>query len=201
VGVVGLGTGTLAAYANREKRDPGDYFAFYEINPLVLKWAEEEFTYLADARRRGAEVEVFPGDARLVLERQVRGGKGLGFDVLAVDAFQSDAIPIHLLTDECFRIYLGHLAEGGILAFHVTNRYLDLTPVLRRLADRHGMSSLFFDDVIDDERAGTNSSDWVLITQNAEFLEDGKVESARDEWPVSGPLWTDDFSSVISLLK
>ena len=127
VGVIGLGVGTLAAWSR-----PGDVFRFYEIDPEVARLSEGSrpvFTYLRDAR---GEVSVSLGDGRLVLEREAPQA----FDVLVVDAFSSDAIPTHLLTREAFGVYLRHLAEGGVLAVHVTNRYVDLKPVVRGAAAR-----------------------------------------------------------------
>ena len=144
MGVVGLGVGTIAAFANahvdieeseesyvtvRETSQP-DYLRFYELNPLVTRWANEKFTFLGDAAARGADVGVFEGDARIVLERQLEQGEAQRFDVLAIDAFSSDAIPIHLLTLESVQTYLGHLQEDGILALHVTNRFVDLLPIV-----------------------------------------------------------------------
>ena len=119
VGVIGLGTGTLATYC----REGGDTYTFYEINPAVVRIAREHFTYLSDCK---GEVRVEEGDARLVLERDLANGKKQLFDVLAVDAFSDDAIPVHLLTKEAFEVYLAHLAPDGALAFHISNKYLDL---------------------------------------------------------------------------
>jgi SAM-dependent methyltransferase len=123
VGVVGLGTGTLAAYGRA-----GDYFRFYELNPMVLQLARTEFSYITATP---AKVETVLGDARLSLERE----SPQNLDVLAVDAFSSDSIPIHLLTHEAFEIYFHHLKPTGVLAVHVSNRYLNLFPVVRRSAD------------------------------------------------------------------
>ena len=118
VGVIGLGTGTISAYGR-----PGDYYRFYEINPLVLRLAHTEFTFLRDCK---AKVDVAMGDARLSLEREAPEN----FDVLAVDAFSSDSIPVHLLTREAMQLFFRHLKPDGILAVHISNRYLDLQPVL-----------------------------------------------------------------------
>src|SRR5205807_5602010 len=124
VGVVGLGAGTLAAYGRT-----GDVFRFYDINSDVVELARSEFTFLKDSR---AKVEVALGDARLSLERE----PAQNFDVLALDAFSSDAIPVHLLTVEAFKTYLRHLKPDGVLAVHISNRYLDLVPVVQQAA-RH----------------------------------------------------------------
>ncbi len=108
---------------------------------------------------------LFEGDARIVLERQLERGEGQRFDVLAIDAFSSDAIPIHLLTLEAIQMYLGHLEEDGILAFNVTNRFVDLLPVVQRLAETTGMDAIFVDNYSSSRRE-VNSADWVLLTTN-----------------------------------
>jgi hypothetical protein len=214
IGVVGLGTGTIAAYANADvfrrgargpwvapaKRQPGDHVVFYEINPEVEAWSREVFTFRADAERRGARVECHLGDARIVLERQLQRGQRQGFDVLAIDAFSSDAIPVHLLTSECFAIYQAHLREGGILAFHVTNRHVALAPVIRRLAKEHEFCAIYVENEDDDDH-GVDGSDWVLVSRNPVFIHDRRVTAARKDWPVTGPIWTDNYSSIISVLK
>jgi hypothetical protein len=213
IGVVGLGAGTAAAYANADvvpvagslpyvrpnSRSPGDHIVFYEINPLVEEWSRRFFSYRADAESRGATVETRLGDARIVMERQIARGELQRFDVLAIDAFNSDAVPIHLLTNECFRVYAEHLAEDGILAYHVTNKHLDLAPVVHRLARHNGWTSAHVEDD-EDEARGINCSDWVLVTRNEEFLEMEVVPYRVDE-PIACPLWTDDFSSIWPLVE
>jgi len=129
LGVIGLGVGTLAAYAEK-----GDNVKFYEINPDVQRLARKHFSYLSDAQNRGVNLEVLLGDARIVLQQQLAQGQHQGFDVLAIDAFSSDSIPVHLLTKECFELYRHHLAPGGFLAVHVTNSYLNLAPVVLAMA-------------------------------------------------------------------
>ncbi|MDA1195267.1 MAG: hypothetical protein O2894_08785 [Planctomycetota bacterium] len=215
IGVVGLGTGTLAAYANarvkpvhrwsqrdhyaeERRRYPGDIVRYYEINPLVDAWADTYFTYLSDARKRGADVAVYLGDARLVMERQVARGELQGFDVLAVDAFSSDAIPIHLLTRESFAIYWQHLKPDGALAIHVTNRFIDLEPVVVALAEHAGKPVVYIENR-DDDDFGTSSSDWIVVTSNEALLAD--LRKFQKALPGAGPLWTDDYSSVWDLLK
>ena len=137
VGVVGLGVGTLAAYVDLARQT----IRFYEINPEVLRLAETYFTYLADARERGATVEVVLGDARLSLERELKQAPQ-DFDLLVLDAFSGDSIPIHLLTQEAFDIYLRHLAPEGALAVHVSNRHLDLAPVVYGLAEHFELDAV-----------------------------------------------------------
>jgi hypothetical protein len=214
VGVVGLGVGTTAAYANTRidadaddesyvtVRDVGvpDYFRFYELNPLVARWATERFTFLGDATTRGADVAVFEGDARIVLERQLEQGDAQRFDVLAVDAFSSDAIPLHLLTLESMQTYLAHLQDDGILALHVTNRFVDLLPIVQRLADTTGLGALYVENFASEERV-VNSSDWVLLTRNQAFLDLEAVRVDEEPMPAAGPLWTDDFSSLFEVVE
>src|SRR5258706_5887722 len=129
VGVIGLGTGTIAAYGRK-----GDTYRFYDIDPHVVELAKSEFSYLADSEAR---IEVAVGDARLTLEREAPQG----FDVLAVDAFSSDAIPVHLITRESLAVYLRHVKPDGIVAYHVSNRFLDLVPVVARIASENGVQA------------------------------------------------------------
>ena len=214
VGVVGLGVGTMAAYANTRidpeltdddyvlpRRDAiPDYLRFYELNPLVVEWAHNQFTFLGDAASRGADIDVFLGDARIVLEGQLRRDEAQRFDLLAIDAFSSDAIPIHLLTEESFKIYVGHLQRDGILALHVTNRYVDLIPVVARLAKAVGMNAIYIENYADDDRS-VESSDWILLTNNQAFLDTVAMYEDEEPMPPPGPLWTDDFSSVYEIIE
>ena len=205
IGCIGLGIGTVAAYAN----DPdtgfngdariNDSLRFYEINPQINAFAETYFTYLSDARKRGAEIAVTMGDARITMEQQLENGHPQQFDVLIVDAFTGDSIPTHLLTQECFKVYTKHLQTGGILAYHITNRYLNLLPVIATLADRHGFQWIFVETPGDDD--GHAFSQWVLVTANTKFLDNpvlpGESMCGQDYTPV---LWTDDFSSLFNVL-
>ena len=212
--VVGLGVGTIAAYGNatvdaeldeedyvtvRETGEP-DYMGFYELNPQVTRWATDLFTYIADAEARGTEVGLFEGGARIVLERQLERGEGQRFDVLAIDAFSSDAIPIHLLTVEAAQMYLGHLEEDGILAFNVTNRFVDLLPVVQRLAETTGMDAIFIDNYSSSRRE-VNSAHWVLLTTNQSFRDLEIVHRDEEPMPPAEPLWTDDFSSLFEVVE
>jgi spermidine synthase/MFS family permease len=193
VGVIGLGTGTIAAYAR-----PGDLYRFYDIDPRVVDLAKREFTFLADS---AAKVEVALGDARLTLERE----PPQGFDVLAVDAFSSDAIPVHLITKEALGIYLRHVKSDGIVAFHVSNRFLDLIPVVARIAKEHGVHAVLVrDDPEDEDDSLRSKSDWVLVSRDPgalkrEAMLEAGAEDAEDrpDWRT----WTDDYSNLIQILK
>lgn len=190
VGIIGLGTGTLAAYGR-----PGDYYRFYEINPLVIDIANTQFTYLGDSKAR---VETALGDARLSLEREAPEN----FDVLAVDAFSSDSIPIHLMTREAFQVYFGHLKPTGILAVHVSNKYLALEPVVKVVAESLGKRSIMV-DTEDDPDTGTFGSTWVLVSGDPAFFEIERVKSAGA--PIRGRaglrVWTDDYSNLFQIVK
>ncbi len=150
---IGLGTGTLATYG-----EPGDVFRFYEIDPRVEVIAKNVFTYLRESR---AKVEIAHGDARLSMEAEPPEN----YDVIAVDAFSGDAIPVHLLTAEAIKLYERHLAPGGIIAFHVSNTYLNLVPVVKAQADHAGLHAVLV-STADDDDTGAFSSDWVLVTAN-----------------------------------
>lgn len=207
LGAIGLGTGTLASYAaptwNRQDKASttaqGKYrLSIYEINQLVVALSEDEkpwFCYLKDARERGVDVKIILGDARLMMERQ----PPQAFDVLAVDAFSGDSIPVHLLTDEAMLIYRQHLKPDGILAVHISNRYLDLEPVCKALAAKHGYEAR----VVEDEGGDDGyTSTWVLITQDASLYMqlDDTSDQSRKPTDRNGILWTDAFSSLYEVL-
>jgi SAM-dependent methyltransferase len=189
IGVIGLGTGTIAAYGSK-----GDVYRFYDINPAVIRIANTEFTYL---RNSEATIETPLGDARLSLERE----PAQDFDLLAIDAFSSDSIPVHLLTLEALAIYRRHMKPGGIIAFHVTNRYLDLIPVVERLADAQGLHAVLITD--EGEQGLSSRSDWVLVSDSAGSLavpliaDAAKAIEPRREWAP----WTDDFNNIVPVLK
>jgi SAM-dependent methyltransferase len=190
VGAIGLGAGTLAAYGKTS-----DYFRFYEINPQVIDIARNYFSYLRDSPAR---IDVVLGDARLSLEQEAPQN----FDVLAVDAFSGDAIPVHLLTREAFAVYLRHLRPDGILAVHTSNTYLNLPPVVQLLAAEAGCDAqLIIND--DEHRKLIDSSDWVLVTRNRHFL-DSVATTVLTE-PISVPpnlrVWTDDFNNLFQILR
>jgi hypothetical protein len=190
VGVIGLGAGTLAAYGR-----PGDFFRFYDINSQVVEIAQTSFTFLSDTPAR---TEIVLGDARLSLERE----PPQQFDVLAVDAFSGDAIPVHLLTREAVLLYLRHLKPDGILAIHTSNSYLQLTPVAKQLADSVGYSAVFINNEEDPPNV-VYASDWVLITRNQAFLklDDVSSESTPIDVPKGLPLWTDGYNSLFRILR
>jgi protein-L-isoaspartate O-methyltransferase/uncharacterized membrane protein (DUF485 family) len=189
VGVVGLGAGTLAAYGR-----PGDVVRFYEINPQVIEIARRDFKYISDSKSR---VDTVLGDARLTMEREAPQQ----YDVLAIDAFSSDAIPVHLITKEAMAIYLKHIKPGGVVAFHVTNRFLKLAPVVKQIADTYGLQSA---QVTDDESEGDASrTDWVLVTRNKTLVEHKSIKQGASEiTEIPGlRLWTDDFNNLVQILK
>jgi SAM-dependent methyltransferase len=193
VGVIGLGTGTLAAYGRT-----GDSYRFYDIDPRVVQIARSEFSFLADS---AARIEIAIGDARLALERE----PAQNFDVLAVDAFSGDAIPVHLITREALAVYLRHMKPDGIVAFHVSNRFLDLIPVVARLArEENAHAVLVNDDPDDDDKSLRSRSDWVLVSRSQAALEQpvivekGGTQAPEEEgWRT----WTDDYSNLIQILK
>ncbi|HLK67467.1 MAG TPA: fused MFS/spermidine synthase [Bryobacteraceae bacterium] len=190
VGVIGLGTGTISSYGR-----PGDYYRFYEINPLVLRLSHDGwFTFLSDCK---AKLDVAMGDARLSLEREADEN----FDVLAVDAFSSDSIPVHLLTLEAIQLFYRHLRPDGILAIHISNRYLDLEPVLAGLtaATNHVARVV---DTEDDPTEDVFGATWVLITSPANGFDQTVTErSAPIEARRTVRLWTDDYSNLFQILK
>jgi len=190
IGMIGLGAGTLVSYGR-----PGDVVHIYEINPLVRRIAGEYFTYLRDAR---SGVEFSMGDARLSLEREAPQM----FDVLAVDAFSSDAIPVHLLTLEAFRIYFRHLKPDGILAVHISNRYLDLEPVVAEAAKALRKEAREVQNESDESR-GTYGSTWILVAGSAQAFSGPALAEATppEEGGRKVRLWTDDYTDLISILK
>ena len=193
IAVVGLGAGTLAAWGRA-----GDAFRFYEINPDVERIARSWFSYLGDSKAR---TEVVLGDARVQLERELASGRAQDFDLIAVDAFSGDSIPMHLLTAECADIYRRRLKPGGVLALHISNRALNLDPVARGMARYLGWPAV---QIIspDDPATGESSSRWVLIASRPEFLDRAGLAHHLSGWTNRAPiLWTDDFASLWPVLK
>lgn len=195
LGLVGLGTGTLALYGRS-----GDQLRIYEINPAVEQLARDPFTHLA---RSPAKIDVIMGDARLSMERELATGGPQQFDLLALDAFSSDAIPVHLLTREAVALYLRHLRPDGVLAVHISNRYLNLEPVVRALAQEFGMKMATISD--DDEPDWwIYATTWILVTRNEALLATSEIADAAD-LPARKPQlpvrWTDDHASLFQILK
>ena len=197
VGITGLGAGMIAAYAER-----GDDWSFYEISPLVVDLAEKQFTYLADARARGVTTQLFTGDARTVLESQLPRAEAKQFDVLVLDAFTSDAVPVHLLTREALAIYRQHLRPDGMLLINISNAYLDISPVVRGLGEDGGFEAHW---TLDDRGPqGRLASIWVVLTNNRAFLDNPEVRKTFAPWPDDARppvLWTDDYSNLYRLIK
>jgi Flp pilus assembly protein TadD len=191
IGVLGLGAGAIAAYGQ-----PGERITFYEIDPAVERIARnpQYFTYLSDSRAR---VEVVLGDARLSLVH----GPARKFDLLVLDVFSSDSVPIHLITRQAMKIYLDRLAEHGLLAIHMSSRYLNLTPILGRLAEDANLAARFAADP--DSRGGPRrySSEWVVMARRIEDLGWFAADAACEPLPSDGGrVWTDDFSDVVATL-
>jgi protein-L-isoaspartate O-methyltransferase len=191
VAVVGLGAGTVAAYGR-----PGESFTFFEIDPEVVRIAEDKrfFTYLSDSRAR---VRTVTGDGRLNLARQ----EPAAYDLILLDAFSSDAIPVHLMTEQAVRLYLSRLEPGGMLVFHISNRVFDLRPVLAEAAE-----SLDLHAAVGTSNAtadGATPTQWVALSRDAAVIDRLRDRSAL--WSSLDPdrrvRWTDDYSSVLSVLR
>jgi SAM-dependent methyltransferase len=186
--MIGLGAGSIAVYG-----DGDDVYRFYDINPAVAAIANTWFTYLKDSP---AKIEVVLGDARLSLERE----PPQRFDVLAVDAFSGDSIPVHLITVEAVAEYLRHVKPEGVIAFHVSNRFLDLKPVLLAIAEKHGLEYAYLHETAED---GGTTSDWVILTRDKRFILKPSIVEAtepvvpRPDWR----LWTDDYNNLIQVFR
>jgi hypothetical protein len=196
VGVIGLGAGALAAYARK-----GDVFRFYEIDPQVAAVATSEFTFLADAP---AQIDIVLGDGRLSLERE----PPQNYDVLAIDAFSGDSIPMHLITREAMAVYVRHLKPGGVIVFQATNRFVDIGPVVARLAADLGLSAVLVADQPDSTYESqheywNSSTDQIIVTRNKALLSAEPVKSAAQPLSVRPHfrVWTDDFYNLLQVLK
>jgi hypothetical protein len=200
VGAIGLGIGTLAAYSR-----PGDVFRFYEINPTVIRIAKGEggyFTYLSDAEAR---IEIVLGDARLSLEEEAARHDFQNFDVLFVDAFNGDSIPVHLLTREAMGLYLSHLrGPDSVIVVNATNVFVNLAPVVAALAETHGLKATLIRSTV--QTGLFQPSVFILLTRG-DSLEAPEIRKAG--YPIrldaqqaknKLPLWTDDYSNVATLL-
>lgn len=193
IGVIGLGVGTMAAHAKK-----GDRVRFYEINPQVEEMARQHFSFLSDC---AGEATVVIGDARISLEQEIARGESQQFDLLVVDAFSGDSIPIHLLTREAFQLYEKHLAPGGVLAVHITNRYLELGDVARVLAREIKRDAVLV--AVPSEEDLNYVSDWVLVTDNRSLIGHLNEGSLITEWALDPKeiLWTDDYSNLLQVFS
>jgi hypothetical protein len=195
VGVIGLGAGALAAYARK-----GDIFRFYEIDPQVAAIAWVEFSYLRDSP---AQTDIVLGDGRLSLEREVPQG----YDLLAIDAFSGDSIPMHLLTREAMKAYTRHIKPDGVIVFQATNRFVDISPVVERLAADFGYTAVLVSDQPDTNSNGPeywrSSTDQIIVTRNSALLARPAIGSvaARLSPRPGFRVWTDDFYNLLRVLK
>ncbi len=197
VGLLGLGIGTLAAYGR-----PGDTYRLYEINPVVTELAAGKSKYFSFLRDSKANLTIVPGDARISLRNELDSGNAQNFDVLVLDTFSSDSIPVHLLTKEAFDLYLKHLAPGGIIAVHITNLHLDLQPVLWKLAQYYGLHLARVNYGGDSE--GGYASQWILLARDPSELEDPVIQEHVVDlsgYSTNIKLWTDDYSNLFQILK
>jgi hypothetical protein len=192
IAVTGLGTGSIAAYAERDQA-----IDFYEISPAVKKISTNPayFSFLSDCR---ADWRIILGDARLTLAKAPPHHYG----IIVLDAFSSDSIPVHLLTVEAFKLYFSKLTQDGVLLVHITNRYVNLTPVMAKLAEEYGFAARLCDDE-EDDAIGKDGSTWVLLAKKEN---DFGGLSRKKEWGKIAPqkkigVWTDDFSNVLSVFK
>jgi len=194
VGVIGLGAGALAAYARA-----GDVFRFYEIDPQVAAVAVSEFTYLRDSP---AQTDIVLGDGRLSLERE----PPQNYDLLAIDAFSGDSIPMHLITREAMAAYVRHLKPDGVIVFQATNRFVDIAPVVERLAAEFGLTAVLVSDAAESDDGADywiSATDQIIVTRNARLLAAEPIQSVaqpltpRPDFRV----WTDDFYNLMRILK
>jgi spermidine synthase len=197
VGLVGMGVGTLAALAQ-----PGDVFRFYEINPDVYKMSRGKqpyFTFLQDSPGR---IEVVPGDARLSLEREAHRGELQKFDVLVLDAFSSDAIPMHLLTREAFSDYEEHLrGPASVIAVHISNQTLDLRPVLAGIGREFGFHAVRVYPLL--STGPFSQSDWVLLSHDSASLSGNEIAKHSEPFPMEARSisWTDDYCDLLHVIR
>lgn len=197
VGVVGLGIGTVAAYGQA-----GDDFRFYEINPAVIDLAEGKAGYFSYLDDTPANYEIIAGDARISLEQELRHSGPQRFDILILDAFSGDAIPVHLLTREAFQVYLQHLQPEGVIAVNISNRYLQLAPVLQKHAGLFDLELAYILNKPDDP--AETPSEWVILSRNSAFMDSPAIQARAQPVPTNTRLaasWTDDYSNLFQVLK
>jgi hypothetical protein len=193
VGIIGLGVGALAAYGQ-----PGDYYTFYELNPLVSVFANDYFSYLDHSK---AEIEVKIGDARVTLQHELELEQKNGFDLLVIDAFSGDLIPTHLMTHEAFLLYQQHIKTQGVIALHISNRHLSLLPVVMQHSKTLNMQVLLFETP---GNGNEHDAQWVVLTNNSLLIQSPKLIYKQTEIPKEQyqyVLWTDDYSSLLPVLK
>jgi spermidine synthase len=197
VGLLGLGVGTLAAYGQ-----PGDEYRLYEINPVVIELAQGQGNYFSFLRDSRVEITTVVGDARISLERELAEGKAQKFDVLVLDTFSSDSIPVHLVTKEAFALYLKHLAPDGMIAAHVTNLHLDLQPVFWQLAKYYSLSIARVN--YEGDINGGYASHWILLSRDSTLLQPPAIQARSVNltgYSTDIKLWTDDYSNLFQILK
>jgi hypothetical protein len=197
VGLLGLGVGTLAAYGK-----PGDEYRLYEINPVVTELAQGRGNYFSFLRDSSANTTTILGDARISLERELAEGNAQNFDVLVLDTFSSDSIPVHLVTKEAFALYLAHLAPDGIIAAHITNLHLDLQPVFWQLARHYNLRIARIN--YEGDAKGGFASHWILLSRDPALLEIMAIQEHSVDltgYSTNIKLWTDDYSNLFQILK
>jgi len=180
---------------------PGDALTFYEISPKVVDVEKREFTFLTESQAK--RIDVVMGDGRLSLEREPQRG----YDVLGIDAFSGDSIPMHLITREAMALYIKHLKPDGVIVFQATNRYIDLLPVIKRLASEYGFEAVNVSDTPDDADDGPeywySATDQVIVTRNKALLAQPRLAEAAD--PIEDrpglPTFTDAHTNLLRILK
>jgi hypothetical protein len=193
VGIIGLGVGALAAYGRS-----GDHYTFYELNPLVSDFAYKYFSYLDSSQ---AEVEVKLGDARVSLQHELDLGQNNGFDLLIIDAFSGDLIPTHLMTHEAFLLYQQHIKTQGVMALHISNRHLSLLPVIIQHSITLDMQVMLFETP---GNGNEHDAQWVVLTNNSRITQSPNLiykQSVISKEQYKKVLWTDDYSSLLPILK
>ena len=194
VGIVGLGTGTLASYAQ-----PQDHYVFYELNPAVATVARQHFSYLSDSK---AKTDIRVGDARITMQNELKNTGSQQYDALVIDAFSSDTIPVHLLTLDAFELYLKHLKKEGLLALHISNNHLDLLPLINALAVKLNIPLNHF--IAASSSSAEQTTQWVVLTHNKDFINNGMVKiraTYLNLKPEETQIWTDKYSNLLSVIK
>jgi spermidine synthase len=199
VAVLGLGVGTLAAYGQ-----PGDYYRFYEINPVIVDLANGQGGYFSFIKDSQATIDIVIGDARISLEKELNAGVESDFDILVLDTFSSDSIPVHLVTRQAFEIYLKNLAPDGLIAAHISNNQLDLRPIFWQLAQFYKLDIALVSSLPEKADPGAYQSEWVLLSRNSELLEAPALAGKIDRmvgYHTNIRLWTDDYSNLFQILR